>query len=167
MLEYQRACPQENHPDKAGLHLKLPPLFSFFLLSCFPLILCYSHLISTLHVLLHFFLYFVIFSFDLPRSFYSVSRFSQSLFLSLRVFTSYPISLNDPQCCWISFPCSQNCKVSWDQRSRKQRQRTRETESVLWCRYTRPPSLHSRNARHSGRGQRNWLALFPLLSEWY
>lgn len=33
MLEYQRACPQENHPDMAGLHLSLPLLVLSFLLS--------------------------------------------------------------------------------------------------------------------------------------
>lgn len=170
VLEYQRACPQENHPDMAGLHLKLPPLFLYFLLSYFPLILflsphqyslCPSTFLSFLCHLLFWspsflFFYLAVFS---PSS-------VTSPFLSLCVFTFHPLSLNDPQCCWISYPCSQNCKASWDQRSESKEGKI-EKGRVLWCRHTRPPSLHRQSARHSSWGQRNWLALFPLLSEWY
>ncbi len=38
-------------------------------------------------------------------------------FLSL-FFALCPLRLNGPQCCEIWFPCSQNCKASWDQRSK-------------------------------------------------
>ena len=35
VLQNQRACPQENHPDVAGLRFRLPPLF------CFPTFLAF------------------------------------------------------------------------------------------------------------------------------
>lgn len=154
--------------------------FSFLLSSHFSLLS--PHLYSSLH--LQFCLYFVPLSFDLPLTL-STCLLTLSLgpeiishifqphlqlcFFPFSVFTFCPLSLNDPQCCEIWFPFSQNCKASRDQRSKvkKAQWRKREKDRVLHRRHTRPPSLHRQSARLSSWGQRNWLALSPLLSERY
>lgn len=124
MLEYQRACPQENHPDVAGLHLRLPPLdpscafLSFFLTltSSIPPPPPPPRSCPTS----------VLLSFDLPRtlSLLLLSRrfVPRSFFIPPSPLLSalWPLSLSGPRCCEIWFPCSQNCKASWGQRSRSE-----------------------------------------------
>lgn len=190
MLEYQRACPQENHPDVAGLHYN--SLLSVFLF-CFPAFL--SFFITLTSSIFSPFFYVSVFL--LSSSFWSPSYSrplsvlfqNHSLYLPphlhlcffLSVFALCPLSLNGPQCCEIWFPCSQNCKASWDQRSKskefaieKERERDRECfaadtrdhrrftdeapDSVVGAREIGWPSFHFSRSdiKHKQKGPHRW-----------
>lgn len=143
MLEYQRACPQENHPDVAGLHLRLPPLFLF----CFPTFLSFfitltsSILSPSFYVSVFLLSSSPLISLWLSSSFFCLSVLLQNhsshllphllfhLCFLLALFLLFcPFSLKGPQCCEIWFPNSQNCKVSWDPRSKSEERATEKGE---------------------------------------
>lgn len=79
---------------------------------------------------------------------------SPAPFLSFFVFTLCPLALNDPQCCEIWFPFSQNCKASWDQRSKVKkaqwRKREKDTVFALQTHETTVASPPKRQAQQSG-----------------
>lgn len=127
-------------PRRGWPSLRLPPLFLF----CFPLISLLSpHLYSPPRSV--FLLSSLLISLWLSPFFLCLSVLFQNhssyllhhlhLCFCLSVFTLCPLSLNGPQCCEIWFPCSQNCKASWDQRSKSkecsiEKERERGIESV-------------------------------------
>lgn len=142
VLEYQRACPQENHPDVAGLHLRLPPLILSFLLSWFPLIFRRSHLIYTLPLLPRFCLTFVLLSFDLslfplvlcfvPESLFTSSQ-STSISASFCLcFRSLPPQPKRPPVLWDLISLQSKLQSLLGPEIQKQRVRDRESgiESV-------------------------------------
>lgn len=102
VLEYQRACPQENHPDVAGLRwIPCSPSLRSAFLSFF--VTLTSSILSPLLLLLC--LYFVLLSFDLPSTFstciLSLSFVPKKLFLPFSVFfTPCPLKPKRPPVLW-------------------------------------------------------------------
>lgn len=168
-------------PPRRGWPSLQTPYSQSFLLSYFPGIFLPSHLIYSLNLLLLLppsFVLFMLWSpFD-PRSFFpsffppkSFLISSLHLHFHLWVFLSLFCSLPPQPVVRSDFPVVKTAKPLGNKGSKSKEsaieERTKRDRQCYAADTWDHRLLHCRSTRLSGRGQRNWLALYPLLSEWY